>query len=180
MLTRRQYAEARDRAAAMIRAAGVSLTEREVAEMDVADLGLGHLEVEGSCMVTFFNTQRVGAKVLALFPNQTMPEHWHTAIGSDPGKEETLRVIDGTLYLYVPGEATVKEGRVPPGKDACYTVRHEIVMHPTDQMTLQPGVRHWFQAGPAGAVLFSFSSSANSPLDPFTDPTIVRVTRIVD
>ena len=180
MLTHRQQTEARDRAAAMIRAAGVALAEREVAEMDVADLGLGHLEVEGAAMVTFFNTPRVGAKVLALFPNQTMPEHWHTAVGGDPGKEETIRVVAGTLYLYVPGEETIAQGRIPPAKEACYTVRHEHVMRACDQMTMQPGVKHWFQAGPDGAVIFSFSSSANSPLDPFTDPAVVRVTTIVD
>ncbi|MDR3532704.1 MAG: hypothetical protein P4L90_19390 [Rhodopila sp.] len=180
MLTRKQHTAARDRAAAMMRRAGVRLTEREVEQMDVADFGLDRLGVEGAQIVSFFNTERVSAKVIALFPEQTLPEHWHTAVGEDPGKEETIRVIDGTAYVYVPGEETVAYGHVPAGKGDCYTVRHEVVMRPGDQLTLQPGVKHWFQAGGAGAVMYSFSSAARCALDPFSDPAIVRVTRIAE
>jgi D-lyxose ketol-isomerase len=164
----------------MIRGAGVKLTDKEAAEMDVADFGLERLNVEGAQIVSFFNTERVSAKVIALFPDQTLPEHWHTAVGDDPGKEETIRVIDGTVYCYIPGEESVSRGHIPTGKGDYYTVRHEIVMKPGDQMTLQPGVKHWFQAGGEGAVLYSFSSAARCALDPFTDPDIVRVTKISD
>src|ERR1035437_10299520 len=107
MLTRKQHGQARDRAVAMIRGAGVKLTDKEAAEMDVADFGLQRLNVEGAQIVSFFNTERVSAKVIALFPDQTLPEHWHTAVGEDPGKEETIRVIDGTVYCYTPGEESV-------------------------------------------------------------------------
>jgi D-lyxose ketol-isomerase len=178
MLTRDELREARDRAAAMMRRAGIRLTEAEIAAMDVADFGLGHLEVEGAEIVSFFNTERVSAKVIALFPGQSLPEHWHTSFGEDPGKEETLRVIEGTLRLYVPGEASIPAGHIPAGKAACYTSRHEIVLRPGEQFTLAPGVKHWFQAGPEGVVMYSFSSAARDALDPFTDPAIVRVTRI--
>ena len=116
MLTRRQQREARDRAAAMMRNAGVRLTESEVEAMDVADFGLGHLEVEGAQIVSFFNTDRVSAKVIALFPRQSLPEHWHTSFGDDPGKEETLRVIDGTACIYIPGEAKRRAGPHPRGQ----------------------------------------------------------------
>ena len=180
MLTRRQQQEARDRAAAMMRGAGVGLTDKEFAAMDVADFGLGHLETEGAQIVSFFNTERVSAKVIALFPGQTLPEHWHTAVGEDPGKEETIRVIGGTTYVYIPGEESVAYGRIPDGKGGCYTARHEVVMQPGDQITLEPGVKHWFQAGSVGAVMYSFSSAARCALDPFTDPRIVRVTEITD
>lgn len=180
MLTRKQYLEARQRAADLIRKAGISITEEEIKKMDVADFGLSHLEEEGAQILTFFSTERVSVKVIALFPNQTEPEHWHTAVGSDPGKEETIRVVSGTVYFYIPGETNLYYGRIPKGKKEVYTVQHEIVMQSCDQITLEPGTKHWFQAGPEGAVMFTFSSCARDALDPFTDPEIVRVTKIVD
>lgn len=178
MLTRQEYIAARDRAAAMIRKAGIHITDKEVAEMDVADFGLSCLEKEGAQILSFFNTERVSAKVLALFPCQTEPEHWHTAVGEDPGKEETIRMVSGTVYFYIPGPDSVKEGFVPEGKEAYYTVRQEVILKPGDQITLTPGTKHWFQAGAEGAVMYTFSSCARCALDPFTDPNIVRVTKI--
>jgi hypothetical protein len=41
---------------------------------------------------------RISVKVLALLPDQTVPEHWHPLVDDDPGKEETIRVITGTVY----------------------------------------------------------------------------------
>ena len=87
-------------------------------------------------------------------------------------------MIHGVLRFYVPGADTMKEGLVPEGKGRCYTVRHEVIMRPGDQLTLAPGTRHWFQAGDEGAVLCSFSSCARDTLDGFTDPNIKRTTEI--
>lgn len=179
MLTRAQVREAQARAAAMMRAAGVVFTPQEAGAIAVVDFGLSHLEVEGAQILTFFSSERVSAKVIALFPGQTLPEHWHPPVGDDPGKEETLRVIGGTLYCGLPGEGRVRHATFPAGKEARYACRREDVMGPADQITLAPGVPHWMQAGPNGAVLLSFSSCARDILDGFTDPDIVRETRIV-
>jgi D-lyxose ketol-isomerase len=43
-----------------------------------------------------------------------------------------------------------------------------------------PGAKHWLQAGPQGAVVYSFSTCARDVLDGFSNPQIVRVTQIVD
>jgi len=180
MLTRAEYIQARDRAAQMMKDAGVIINQKEIEEMDVADFGLNDLMAEGGQMLTFFNTDRISAKVIALFPRQTLPEHWHTAYGQDPGKEETIRVIWGTLYFCRQGENTLKMAKIPKGKEEFYTAREETVMTPGSQITVEPGVKHWFQAGDEGAVAFSFSSSARDALDPFTDKNIVRITKIVD
>ena len=180
MLTRAQARAARARAAAMMRTAGVVFTPEEADAIAVVDFGLSHLEVEGAQILTFVNSERVSAKVIALFPGQTLPEHWHPPVGDDPGKEETLRVIRGTLYCGLPGEGPVRHATLPAGKEACYRCRRELVMGPAGQITLMPGVPHWMQAGPEGAVLLSFSSCARDILDGFTDPDIVRETRIVD
>lgn len=180
MITRKQQEQARRRAAEMIRAAGIHITDIEANRTEVVDFGLSRLEHEGVQVLTLVQTDRISVKVLALFPNQTEPEHWHPPVGSDPGKEETVRVISGTLYFYVPGENTFKEGFLVKGKEHCYTMRHELVMRPGDQVTLAPGVRHWFQAREEGVVMYSFSTIARDVMDRFTDKDIVRTTRVAD
>lgn len=180
MITRKQQEQARRRAAEMIRAAGIHITDIEANRTEVVDFGLSRLEHEGVQVLTLVQTERISVKVLALFPNQTEPEHWHPPVGSDPGKEETVRIISGTLYFYVPGENTFKEGFLVKGKEHCYTMRHELVMRPGDQVTLAPGVRHWFQAREEGVVMYSFSTIARDVMDRFTDKDIVRTTRVAD
>ena len=66
------------------------------------------------------------------------------------------------------------------GKDDRYTMRHEVVLYPGEQLMLAPGTKHWFQAGKRGAVMYSFSSKVRDTLDQFSDPDIVRETVIVD
>ncbi|MGH7958786.1 MAG: D-lyxose/D-mannose family sugar isomerase [Opitutaceae bacterium] len=178
MIKRSEYARAQRQASDMIRQAGIQLTEAEAAKIDVVDFGLSQLAVEGVQVFTMFATDRISAKVLVMFPNQTEPEHWHPPVGNDPGKEETIRVISGTLHFYIPGPDTLGHGWVPAEKEACYTCRHEIVMQPCDQLTLPPGTKHWFQAPESGAVFYSFSTCVRDGLDRFTDPAIVRQTQI--
>ncbi|MDO8542771.1 MAG: hypothetical protein Q7S40_20205 [Opitutaceae bacterium] len=180
MITRHEYTHFQQRAAAMIREAGIRLTEAEAARIEVVDFGLSRVAVEGVQVFTLFATDRISAKVLVMLPNQTEPEHWHPPVGADPGKEETIRVIAGTLNFYVPGEDTLQHGWIPAGKEHCYTCRHEIVMQPCDQLTLPPNTKHWFQAPASGAVFYSFSTCVRDGLDRFSDPAIVRQTRIVE
>lgn len=180
MITRKEYESAQRRAADLMRKAGLHISEKEEKSIEVVDFGLGRLDEEGVQVLTLVQTERISVKVLALFPHQTEPEHWHPPVGNDPGKEETVRVIDGTVYFFVPGPDTLSRGFVPKGKDACYTMKHEVVMKPSDQITLEPGEKHWFQALDGGAVMFSFSTVARDALDRFTDPNIVRITEIVE
>jgi D-lyxose ketol-isomerase len=180
MITRQQQQDARRHAAEMMRQAGIFLSDKESEAIEVVDFGLSQLAREGLQVVTLVQTERISVKVLALFPNQTEPEHWHPPVGDDPGKEETIRVVGGSMYFYVPGENTFHDGFLVKGKEHYYTVRHEIFMRPGDQITLTPGVKHWFQAGPDGVVMYSFSTIARDILDKFTDPDIVRTTKVVE
>ena len=114
-------------------------------------------------------------------PDETLPEHWHTAVEGDAlGKQEILRVLYGTLRLGLPGEGKLTESVIPAGKDAFYTCRTEKLMHAGEQILLEPGVKHWLQGGKDGVVLYSISSAAHCQLDPFTDPNIVRVAKIIE
>jgi D-lyxose ketol-isomerase len=180
MITRQEQRTARKRASDMIRKAGIPITDQEADSIEVVDFGLSQLAREGLQVVTLLQTERISVKVLALFPNQTEPEHWHPPVGDDPGKEETIRVVAGFMYFYLPGENTFHDGVLVKGKEHFYTARHEVLMFPGDQITLTPGTKHWFQAGRDGVVMFSFSTIARDVLDKFTDPDIVRITKVVE
>lgn len=180
MISATEKAKAQLRAAAMMREAGIHIGDNEVAKIEVVDFGLSQLETEGVQVFTMVNTDRLAAKVLVLFPNQTEPEHWHPKVGDDPGKQETIRHIWGDLRFYVVGEDTLKEGFLVEGKEEAYSLRHELVLQPGDQLTFEPYEKHWFQAGPRGAVLYSFSTTVRDGLDGFTDPAIERITVVKD
>jgi len=77
MITRKEQKEGRNRAADMIREAGIYITDKEADSIEVVDFGLSQLEREGLQVVTLVQTERISVKVLALIPNQTEPEHWH-------------------------------------------------------------------------------------------------------
>ena len=180
MISREQQKAAQKQAADMIRQAGITISDKEAESIEVVDFGLSNIEKEGVQVLTLVETERISVKVLVMLPDQTEPEHWHPPVADDPGKEETIRVIAGTVYFYVAGEDTFEEGFIVEGKDNCYIMRKEIVMKPGDQLTLAPGEKHWFQAREDGAVMYSFSTIARDALDQFTDPDIVRITKVVD
>jgi len=180
MITREELLSAQTAAAQLITLAGFVLAEGERSKIEVADFGLGAVAVEGAQILTLVQTGRIGVKLIALTPWQTLPEHWHPQVGSDPGKEETVRVLSGVLHFYVAGPDTLSVGRIPRGKEACYTLRHELLLRPGDQVACEPGEKHWFQGGPKGAVAFSFSSVARDVLDQFTDSAVRRVTEVRD
>ena len=148
-------AEALERAAAMLDAAGIVLTPHEREQIEIADFGLGQLDEIGLQIVVYANTDRVCAKELVLFPHQRCPEHRHPPVEDDPGKEETFRVRGGVVHLHVEGAG-------------------DIVLTPGDQYTIPPNTLHSFEAGDEGAIVSEFSTTSRDAIDVFTDPRIVR------
>jgi D-lyxose ketol-isomerase len=57
---------------------------------------------------------------------------------------------------------------------------HEVILYPGEQYTLTPNTKHWFQAGPEGAVVSEFSTKSRDEADIFTDENIQRMTKIED
>lgn len=161
--------------------AGIVLAENEAAQIEVADMGLGHLAQEGLQLVTYINTDRYCAKELVILPGQTCPEHRHPPIQGEPGKQETFRCRSGEVWLYVEG-APAENFRavVPQESKPHYTVFHEIVLKPGEQYTIPPDTLHWFQAGPEGAIVSEFSSRSRDGHDVFTNPKIRRQPVISD
>lgn len=159
--------------------ANIQLTDEEMANIEVSDFGLDNINETGLQLIVYINTKRVCAKEIVLFPHQTCPEHTHPNIGTNLGKEETFRCRWGKIYLYITGEAVKSPKCKPPkGKEAYYTVWHEIILNPGEQYTLAPNTLHWFQAGTEGAVVSEFSTTSMDEFDVFTDPEIVRITKI--
>jgi D-lyxose ketol-isomerase len=177
VLSRRQVQVARERAAAALATAGIALTPGEVDAIEIADFGLGRLEEIGLQLVIYVNTERVCAKELVLFPHQTCAEHRHPPYPGSPGKEETFRVRAGRVYLHVEGAPTANPKARPAGAErGVYTAAREIELEPGGQFTVPPDTRHWFQAGPEGAIVSEFSTQSRDDLDLFTDPEISRAT----
>lgn len=177
MLTRTQVQEARERAATTLEAAGLTLTSEEKEGIEVVDFGLNVLEEVGAQIVVYVNTERVCAKDIVLFPNQTCAEHRHPPFDGTPGKEETFRVRAGVVYLHVEGDPTPDPQARPARADrGVYTAAREIVLSPAEQFTVPPDTLHWFQAGPDGAIVSEFSTRSRDDLDVFTDPEISRAT----
>ncbi len=176
MMNKARLEAVRDKTLEYLAKAGIVLTEDEKDNIEVADFGLGELERTGLQIITYINTDRCCAKELILFPNQTCPEHRHPPVDGRPGKEETFRCRWGEVYLYVEGipEKNPK-AVIPAGKQDNFTVRHEIILKPGQQYTLYPDTRHWFQAGPKGAVISEFSTRSRDEADIFTDKEIIRI-----
>jgi len=175
MISLEEFRSAQQRTLDMMDKAGIVVTPEEAERIEVADLGFGDLERIGLQILTYVNTDRVCAKELVLFPGQTCPEHYHPPVAGEPGKEETFRCRWGEVYLYVPGEPTKEPRAKPPaGQEEYYTVWHEVVLHPGEQYTLPPETRHWFQAGPEGAIVSEFSTTSRDETDIFADPRIMR------
>lgn len=166
----------------MLGEAGIVLTAEERAGIEVAGFGLDDLEEQGLELITYINTDRYCAKDLILFPRQTCPEHLHPPVGGDPGKMETFRCRTGQVFLYLDSlpdgpenSAEDIQAVIPERSRHYYTVFREVVLNPGEQYTIAPGTKHWFQAGPQGAVVSEFSSTSRDEFDIFTDPNIVRM-----
>ena len=181
MITRSEYGDAQRRAAVILRKTGIRLREDELARIAVADFGLGAVSTSGAQILTLLDTEEIAVKLIVLFSGQTLPEHRHPPLGDYPGKAETLRCEWGEVYLYTPGPPTSDpKAEVPSNRRDTYTVWNEHELTPGEQITLPPNQLHWFQGGPQGTVVWSFSSRAVDAQDIFTDPDIQRETVIVD
>jgi len=172
-----QVADRQRQAASRIRAAGMVLSRVEEAEIEIADFGLGRYEEIGLAIHVYVNTDRCCAKELAMEPGMMCPEHIHPDIAGGPGKEETFRVRAGICHLFVPGDGRPEAAAayLPAGKQDSVSVYRHIELQPGEQATLAPNTKHWFVAGPAGAVVSEFSTASHDDADIFTDQDIQRV-----
>lgn len=159
--------------------AKIFLTDKEKANIEIADFGLNKLEKIGLELITYINTNRVCAKEMVLLPNQTCPEHIHVPTNGLEGKEETFRCRYGQVFLYVDGDGK-KEDIKAILPETTVTVYKEIILNAGEQYTIYPGTKHWFQGGKDGAVVSEFSTHSTDETDVFTDLKITRETKLED
>ena len=179
MITQQERKRAIQHAWTLCQKSGFPLVDHEIDQIEVADFGLSEFRTSGLAILTLQVTQEVGIKLIALYPWQACPQHRHPVVGDYPGKEETFRGLMGEVYLYVPGEPTPNpRARLPEHRRPHYSVWHEIVLGPGDQHYSPPNEWHWFQAGPEGAVMWSWSSRPSDYQDDFSDPEVTRRTII--
>jgi D-lyxose ketol-isomerase len=179
-VAKEQWQEIQKRTLSYFEKAYIALTEKEKAQLEIADFGLAQIEEIGLEVITYLNTERCCSKELILFPGQTCPEHKHPPVAGGPGKEETFRCRWGETYIYVEGAPVAKpQAKIPQGREKYFTVFHEIVLHPGEQYTLIPNTLHWFQAGPDGAIVSEFSTKSRDEADIFTDPNIKRAPEVI-
>ena len=160
----------RAQARALLEQSAVSLTPSELQNLRVLDYGLGHPRVEGLQNITLLVTERLEVKVQILLPGQTVPEHLHPPYDHTDGKEENIRVVRGSLRVYLEGPDTMREGVLPAGKGAWYTVRNERILGPGQNISILPGRYHWFQGGSQGVVALSFYTRADNTRNRYRDP----------
>lgn len=159
-----------EEARSLARRSGIPLSDDELAGMRLLDYGLGQPRIEGLQNVTLVCTERLEVKIQVLLPRQTVPQHVHPPYDTNPGKEESIRVLWGSLCVCRAGEDTMKEAVIPEGKAACYTLRHECVLVPALTITIPPDEEHWFQAGNEGCVALSAYTRADNTRNRFADP----------
>ncbi|MBQ9106303.1 MAG: D-lyxose/D-mannose family sugar isomerase [Clostridia bacterium] len=176
-MTQREYNEQVAATLEYFEKAHIVLTEEEKRSVEVIDFGQGCVKEFGLQLVVYVNTERVCAKEMVLLPGQTCAEHWHVPTNGMEGKEETFRCRYGEVYLYVDGEKnTDKIKAALPQSEV--SVFHEVILKPGEQYTIMPGVKHWFQGGPDGAVISEFSTKSTDETDQFTDKALVREGKI--
>jgi D-lyxose ketol-isomerase len=181
MISRAAYEEALRRAWKMVLESGLPVCGDEQDRIEVAELGLGELEQTGLQILTMASSEWLGVKLLILTPNQFFPQHRHPPgdEGRYPGKTEFLRGQSGQLWLYVPGPPADRPRAKPPAHRLKHcTVWHEVDVGPGRQYICPPNTWHWFQAGPEGALVWSISSRVTDAADQFSDPQVVRQTRV--
>jgi D-lyxose ketol-isomerase len=174
MITTEELQRTKTRALKILDQAGIQLGQEESGRLEVIDFGLGNLQAEGLQLLTMFQTDRIAGRILIMTPDQTEPEHWHPPFSDNPGKQEIIRAVWGEVRFYLPGKDTMRKGFLVPGKERVYTMRHEKVLVPGDMLILEPGTKHWFQAGGKGAVFYSFSTMVRDGEDCFSDPRVRR------
>jgi D-lyxose ketol-isomerase len=174
-------AQQRAAAAKSMRDAGIVLREDEAAALEIADFGLGRFVEFGLAIHVYVNTERCCAKELVMLPKQICPEHRHPSVDGELGKEETFRVRQGEVFLFLPGhkqdsaEKAAALAHVPMDKQQAFTMYKCVHLGPGEQYTLKPNTPHWFVAGSAGAIVSEFSTRSRDEADIFTDQAIRRV-----
>jgi len=179
MITRKQLIQSQELGRELLKKTGIFFKSGELNQITVVDFGLSDLKTFGAQILTLLNSEMISVKLIALHSFQILPEHWHPKVRKYSGKEEILRVEWGEMYSYSIGKSIKNpQAVIPKEKIHCFNNWHETIMKPGDQIAFPPTTPHWFQAGPQGVVVWSFSTKVLYMQDEFIDREINRETII--
>lgn len=154
----------------LLRRSGFPITPEEWEAMEISDFGLGNLRSEGFAFIDILRSERLRITLIALLPDQALPQHRHPPYDGEQGKEETLRVLSGQTRVYIEGDEAAPGMPIPEGKEPFYTSRQQICLNPGEQYTVPPNIEHWFQGGPEGSVSICFQNRVDETKNLFRDP----------
>ena len=160
----------REAAIELLIKSGFPITDLEQKALEVNDFGLGNIRKEGFQFIDILRSDRLRITVHVFLPNQTLPQHKHPSYGDEIGKEETLRVIWGQVNVFIEGDNVDKSIQIPEGKQPYYTALKQVTLNRGAQFTVMPGMDHWFQGGPEGAVALAFQNRVDENKNIFYDP----------
>ena len=181
MIPRTVFLEHKEMALAALRKNRIYISADEAASIEIADFGLSKPRVIGIQTFVLIKTDRICLKIIVLLPHQICREHKHSILhkGEQQGKEESVRILDGTLLFYQEGPASASPmHRVPEEYRDHFIVFHETVLSKGMKLTIEPATWHWFQAGSDGAIIENISTKTIDEEDLFRDPHITRIPQI--
>jgi D-lyxose ketol-isomerase len=159
-----------EKAKALIKRSGLVLSKQEWQQFAINDFGLGDIFKEGFQFIDILRSDRLRITIIVFLPHQSIPQHRHPSYGNESGKEETLRVLYGNTQVFIEGPKNSAHTPIPSEKEAYYTAKHKIALDAGQQVTVPPGIKHWFQAGPEGSVNIVFQNRVDETQNIFDDP----------
>ena len=180
MIAEKEYREAQKKALQYFHKAGILITEKESANIEVADFGLGALSETGLELLVYVNTDRVCAKELwASFRTRRVRNIFIPRQETSREKEETFRCRWGKSLSLRPR----RKNAASQSEDS---ERKEREVYRLARNRAEPGRPIHFASGHAalvsigceGCVVFEFSTRRTHEADVFTDPDIQRATKL--
>lgn len=162
--------QVKQQALTLLEKSGFPVTKTEKEQLEVNDFDLGNIYKEGFTFIDILRSERLRITLHILLPGQTLPQHKHPAYDNEPGKEETMRALWGEFRVFIKGDENAASVSIPDSKESYYTARKQIVLHAGETFTVPPGMDHWFQAGPEGAVALAFQNRVDETRNIFYDP----------
>lgn len=145
-------------------------------EFWVADFNLKNfVDVGMAGIFWIINTKHKYTGVeMFLLPGQSIPEHWHVATKDASTKFESCHVRYGSITLFTEGEAKPDVAdRIPQYQREIVKARKEKVLNPGEiGFAEKEGEKHWFKAGPEGAIMTEYATVHDGDGVRFSDPSI--------
>ena len=179
MITRTEQRRRRNERQSCLQKTGLAFRPDELAGIEVADFGLGELAEQRGADLDAGEQREDRRQAAGAHPRPNPPGARASAAGILRGQRGDAALRVGRALPLRPRRADAE----PEGASAGRTRGHvhglaRTLLRPGDQITFEPNTPHWFQAGPEGAVVWSFSTKAVDVQDVFTDPQVARQTVI--